>query len=158
SPSTSSPTMVSGVPSTYARSRSAITGVLRRKTPSPSVLPTHTVCEFSGSLVLVGFAAGADVAAAGEAAAPRVAVGAALGDAAAVVTAGAAVGAAALNGPRPHPLRSRPAHMRPRSVAVRIMPWVLRVPSSAFGVRAGRRNPEPGTRNAEPRWARAACR
>src|SRR2546428_10198923 len=110
--------MVSGVPSTYARSRSAITGVLRRKTPSPSVLPTHTVCEFSGSLVLVGFAARADVAAAGEAAPPRLAAGAALGDAAAVVTAGAAVGPAGPNVARPHPPRCRPGPPRPATLAV----------------------------------------
>src|SRR4051812_47612244 len=98
SPWTSSPMMASAVPSGYARTRSAIAGVVRMYTPSPSVLPTYAVSGLdasAGALVFVAAATGAG-AAEGEAAATGdlATVGASAGEVPCV--AGVGVGSGAL--------------------------------------------------------------
>jgi hypothetical protein len=75
-----------------------MTGVLRMYTPSPSVLPTHTVSDSSGCGVAVGCGAGVAVGGAGA----RVEVAATVG---ATVGAGVDVGGEAPP-MTPHPLRS----------------------------------------------------
>src|SRR5258706_12967782 len=109
--------MVSGVPSGYAFRRSAIAGVLRTNTPSPSVLPTHTVSVFAATTTVVAVGRGAaDGDATGEAAA-RATVGTIVG-----ATVDSGVGGEPVKPPNPpHALTSNARLPAPRSVRQPVM-------------------------------------